>query len=201
MEPGKFYHIYNHGNGSDNLFRTDENYHYFLKKFADHVNPIADTFAWCLMPNHFHFLIQIKEEEEVLDYYKLLKPGKDLSGFHNLTGLVSKSFSNFFNGYTKAYNEKFNRKGKLFLQSFKRKEVTNGEYLCKLIYYIHSNPVHHGFTKSVDEWTYSSYQSFLSLKPTKVQRDEVLKLFYGTEEFTRFHKQPVDRKIMLEMDF
>ncbi len=64
--PAKYYHIYNHAIGSENLFRSDENYYYFLKKYALHISPIADTYAYCLLPNHFHLLIQIKDVDSLI---------------------------------------------------------------------------------------------------------------------------------------
>ncbi len=70
MQPERFYHVYNHANGEENLFRQEENYHYFLKLWTKYIEPIADTFAYCLMPNHFHSLIRIKSRI-------------DLTGFQN----------------------------------------------------------------------------------------------------------------------
>ena len=67
LEPDHFYHIYNHANGIENLFRTEDNYHYFLKKYHQHISPIAETWAYCLMPNHFHFLVRIKEEKDLIE--------------------------------------------------------------------------------------------------------------------------------------
>jgi putative transposase len=54
MEPKKTYHIYTHANGSENLFQTNENFRYFLKRYEEYIPPVADTLAWCLMPNHLH---------------------------------------------------------------------------------------------------------------------------------------------------
>ncbi|MEI6678378.1 MAG: hypothetical protein WCL21_07205 [Mariniphaga sp.] len=62
LAPGKFYHIYNRGINSCDLFREQANYEYFLELYDKHISPIADTFAWVLMPNHFHLLVQIKEK-------------------------------------------------------------------------------------------------------------------------------------------
>ena len=64
-----YYHIYNHTNGSDNLFLNSENYRYFLQRYATFISPIADTFAYCLMPNHIHFLIRIKSELDLQKSY------------------------------------------------------------------------------------------------------------------------------------
>ncbi|MCF6359136.1 MAG: transposase [Cyclobacteriaceae bacterium] len=65
MDVNTYYHIYNRANGNENLFRSDENYEYFLKKWGEYISDIADTYAYCLMPNHFHFLIKTKTEIEL----------------------------------------------------------------------------------------------------------------------------------------
>ncbi|MCK5209465.1 MAG: hypothetical protein KAQ79_15630, partial [Cyclobacteriaceae bacterium] len=53
------YHIYNHANGDDNIFREQDNYRFFLEKYVKYINPVADTFAYCLMRNHFHLMVRI----------------------------------------------------------------------------------------------------------------------------------------------
>ena len=65
FKPGYYYHIFNHSNGDENLFREKENYYFFMKKFIEYIHPISNLFSFCLMPNHFHFLLQIKEEYEM----------------------------------------------------------------------------------------------------------------------------------------
>lgn len=70
----KYYHIYNHANGDENLFREQKNYEYFLEKYKQHINPIAETIAWCLMPNHFHLLVKIKTEEEIVAAFSSTNP-------------------------------------------------------------------------------------------------------------------------------
>src|ERR1035437_39957 len=70
LEPEKYYHIYDHSCGSDNLFRIEENYQYFLKKYAAYLSPVFETFAYCLMPNHFHLLIKVKSEEALILYFE-----------------------------------------------------------------------------------------------------------------------------------
>src|SRR5699024_11262862 len=68
--PNRYYHVYNRANGEDRLFKNRENYSYFLKRYRQYIVSVADTLAYCLMPNHFHFLIQIKEEKEILQVMK-----------------------------------------------------------------------------------------------------------------------------------
>ncbi len=62
---GNYYHIYNRGIDSCNLFKEPDNYEYFLSLYDKYISSLADTFAWVLMPNHFHFLIRLKEDAEV----------------------------------------------------------------------------------------------------------------------------------------
>jgi len=56
------YHIYNRGNNCQTIFFSDNNYFYFLKKCHRYLKPCGNILAWCLMPNHFHFLIDVTEE-------------------------------------------------------------------------------------------------------------------------------------------
>ena len=65
LEYGRYYHIYNRAIGEENLFRHHENYEYFLRLYDKYINPVAETFAWVLLPAHFHLLVRIKEEEEI----------------------------------------------------------------------------------------------------------------------------------------
>ena len=81
IQHGKYYHIYNRGNNREDLFRSPDNYQHFLRLYEKHIFPVAETFAWVLMKNHFHLLVRVKEVEEI----KLAS--KDLTGFQNLSGL------------------------------------------------------------------------------------------------------------------
>ena len=60
LEHGQYYHIYNRGNNRENIFVENRNYRHFLKLYAKHITPVADTYAYCLLRNHYHFLVRIK---------------------------------------------------------------------------------------------------------------------------------------------
>ena len=173
LENGKYYHIYNRGINSDILFKENDNYNYFLKLYDTHIEPIAETFAWCLMNNHFHFLIRVKEIEEI-NTKNRIQPFQ--------------SFSNLFNAYTKAFNKKYNRHGALFERPFRRKEVNYDTYFQNLIVYIHNNPVHHNICDHPLEYAWSSYISCLSNKPTKLKRKEVIDIFDNLENLKYVHQ-------------
>ena len=187
LQPGCFYHIYNRANGNEKLFYTTKNFVYFLQKYKNHIHPVADTFCYCLMPNHFHLIARIKSEMELLN----------LTGFQNLSGLkledrISKQFSNFFNSYSKSINIQEKRKGSLFMRPFKRKKIESKPYLQKLIHYIHFNPVKAGICKTPDDYKYSSCQSLISNSKTLLKREETISWFGDKENFIFIHNNPPD---------
>lgn len=184
LEPGQMYHIWTHANGSENLFRAEENYSYFLERYSYYVHPVVETFAYCLMPNHLHLMVRVRPKKEMLERDIDL----DLTGFTNLSGLVSKRFSNLFNAYTKAYNKKYDRIGSLFTRAFNRKQITSNQYFTYLITYIHNNPVHHGFVKNIADWPHSSWHAYMFNKKTKINKDKGLALFGSREAFIKIHQ-------------
>ena len=64
--PETHYHIYNHANGKHNIFFNNENRRYFLKKYDEYMYAYVHTFAYCLMSNHFHIQIQVRNSAEIL---------------------------------------------------------------------------------------------------------------------------------------
>lgn len=62
---GTFFHIYNRGNNGENIFIQERNYAYFMELWWKHINPIAETWAYCLLRNHFHAAVYIKDESDL----------------------------------------------------------------------------------------------------------------------------------------
>jgi REP element-mobilizing transposase RayT len=62
---GEIYHIYNRSVGKQLLFRNDGNFLWFLKQYQKYLDPVVSTLAYCLMGNHFHFLIKVKTRDEM----------------------------------------------------------------------------------------------------------------------------------------
>lgn len=183
LEKGNYYHIYNRGNNGIDVFFDSESYYHFLRLFDRYISPIAETYAWCLLKNHFHILVYIKLDNEV-DYSKLEYSTVEKPKVLN----PSKQFGHLFNAYTQAINKKFNRTGALFEKPFERKQITSERYLQNVIYYIHNNPVQHGFVQQMNLYPWSSFESIVSDKPTKLKRQDVIEL-YGTKlDFLDYHK-------------
>lgn len=157
LYPDHYYHIYNRANGNDSLFLTMNNYGFFLHKYLKYISPIAETICYCLMPNHFHFLIKIRDSKELLHYSEIA-----VSKSNSLENVLSQQFSHYFNSYAQAYNKQQNRKGSLFMKNFNKILVKDDIYLRKLILYIHKNPIESGIVESIDEWKYSSYFNLIN---------------------------------------
>ncbi|MGC4128581.1 MAG: transposase [Bergeyella sp.] len=183
IEFGNYYHIYNRGNNRNVVFFEDDNYSYFLKLFAKYISPVAELYAYCLLRNHFHFLVRIKESDElnISDFeYSTIKEPKSIN--------PSKQFSHFFNAYTQAVNKKYNRTGSLFEKPFERIKITDENYFKRLILYIHNNPLHHGICDDLQSYKWSSYNAILSTSKSKINRNEVLELFEDKDNFIFSHK-------------
>ena len=165
INPDICYHLYNRGNNKEPVFFENENYLYFLEQFKKHVLPFIEVYAYCLMPNHFHFFVRVIDKDP-----------------------FEKGIKNFFISYSKAINKKYNRVGSLFQGRYKVSEVTSNSYFTKIIIYIHQNPVVAKLVKKMEEYKYSSYAAYLSNKKTVINKQEALDWFSGLESFIAYHK-------------
>ncbi|GAB4548436.1 MAG: hypothetical protein Fur002_25270 [Anaerolineales bacterium] len=173
---GTFFHIYNRGNNGENIFIQERNYAYFMELWWKHTHQIAETWAYCLLRNHFHAAVYIKNET-------------DLTGLKNKIKKPSQYFSNFFNAYARGVNIATQRTGALFERPFKRIPVDSESYLMRLIVYIHQNPQKHKFEGDFRNWNYSSYHELTADVPTRLQRDKAVQLFGSREDFIRIHQE------------
>jgi putative transposase len=184
LKPGVFYHIFNRGTNRENVFVEERNYRYFLQLYLKYIESVAETFAYCLLKNHFHLLVRMKEVEDPIP-------------------LGSMAFSNFFNAYAKAINKAYGRTGSLFQHPFGRIPVLTQSYLMQLVRYIHLNPQKHGLIGDFREWPWSSYHSFdqtlkvsETFRVSTIHRDEVIGWFDDTKGFITAHQMPIDEKIL-----
>lgn len=180
LTPDDYFHIYNRGNNKETIFKAPENYIYFLSLWKKYIQPVAETFCYNLLPNHFHFFIRIREIPLQTSHEKTC----DVSAFKP----IEQHFSNLFNAYSKAINKRFNRTGSLFQERFRRKEIISEEYYSSIVGYIITNAVKHGFCKTTENYQYSAYSSLLSIGSTLLLRDEVLDWFGGKMGFIKFIK-------------
>ncbi|HNV95189.1 MAG TPA: hypothetical protein PKG63_01845 [Bacteroidales bacterium] len=203
----KYYHIYNHANGFENIFNEERNYYFFLEKYQFYISPIADTLAYCLMPNHFHLLIKIKSEEELRGLWSTSQKFADKgsrktfekfgvekgewNGFEKFEAekSITKQFSKLFSCYTQSFNKVYNRRGSLFVPNYKRKEITSEDYLKQVFIYIHNNPVKHGFVKKPEQWNFSSYNAYIYDEEQFLKKNLILGYFDSVESLKTAHTE------------
>lgn len=185
--PGHIYHVYNRGNEKQQIFFTDANYLYFLNKTRKYIAPHCDILAWCLMPNHFHFLIHANENSIVP---KIEKPFPIFS-------LVD-GFKNLLSSYSKAINVQQNRTGNLFQQKTKSKCVATakGNYAATAFYYIHQNPLKAGIVDDLNGWEYSSYKDYAELRNGTLCNIDLAKALLEFDTYMFLHES----KLALSQD-
>jgi len=158
---GKLYHIYNRGINKQTVFYTDSNYLSFLKKIQDHLVPICDVLAYCLMPNHFHFLIHANEKS-------IVKPLKSRICKTEL----SESFRIMLSSYANGLNKQEKRTGSLFTQNTRSKAVqdwsSNLNYAEVCFNYIHKNPISSNIVTKLNDWPYSSFYEYTGTPVLKI---------------------------------
>ena len=182
LEQDYYYHLYNHAVGNDLLFYKEYNYNYFLDKFYEYLHPYIEFYAYCLLPNHFHFLVRVKDRHGMSDKSSELN--------------LSEAFRRLFITYSKAINKQENRKGALFTRPFKRIKITEEKYLITLVYYIHLNPVHHNITDHFENYKWSSYKAIISDTNTKLNKEVVLDWFEDKNNFIFVHKTKKDFELI-----
>ncbi len=134
---GEHYHVYNRGINREPIFFDDKNYVFFLRKWRGFLEQTADVLAYCLMPNHYHFLLRLLADE------------------------LSDAMQSFSQSYAKAINLQRKRTGPLFQGRFQAIHVDEDVYLRHLTRYIHLNPVAAGLVPYPEDWTWSSYREYL----------------------------------------
>ncbi len=183
IEPDYYYHIYNRGNNKEKIFKEDEHYYKFLELSKKYLTQQTDILAYCLLPNHFHFLLFMHDHKTNAVNTQTSGRNMPSNGPINL----SLPLSHLFNAYAQWFNKKTGRTGGLFQRPFRRRRITSEEYLKQVIYYIHRNPMHHHLADNPENWKFSSYKTILSDQPTLLKREQVLEWFGDRENFVQYH--------------
>jgi len=209
LATGEFYHIINRGNASIPIFKTKRDYHRFVKTslYYQNCNPPMryaklstlslkerenllnklkkkrkfwiEIIAYCLMPNHYHFILkQINDK-----------------GISNFIRLLGSSYSHYF-------NIKYKRKGSLFEGRFKAIRIETDSQLLHLSRYVHLNPYSSFVVKTLAElikYPYSSLPEYLGLIEKEIcQKETVLSFFTHTESYKKFVFDRADYQRSLE---
>ena len=216
LQPDRSYHIFNHANGFENIFRIEANFLYFLEKYRLFISPIAETYAYCLMPNHFHLVVRIRKREAIealirinndpsirYNFSKVATFDEGMSKISNFGKVIkisdseiekylSKQFANLFSCYTQSFNKVYHRKGSLFIKNFKREPISDKSYFLNAIVYTHRNPIHHGFRETYHDWEYSSYSDIVDGVCDFIEISKLLTMTDGLESFKEIHRHSLE---------
>ncbi len=136
---GAYYHVFNRGNGKQDIFLDDQDYSIYMNRLGRYaIKRAVSLVCYCLMPNHVHLLIR---QDSDTPLYKLI--------------------SSLHTSYSMYFNKKYNRVGHLFQDRFKQAEATSDEYLLHLSRYIHLNPVKDGLVEKPEDYRWSSFKEYI----------------------------------------
>lgn len=182
--PNTCYHIYNRGSGKQDIFLDDDDKTFFLFRLKENLFPgniythgrytpkalAPNSFSllcYCLMPNHFHFLIKQQAETPI-------------------SALILKVFTS----YSKYFNKKYNRIGPLFQDTYKATPVLTDTYLCWLSAYIHNNPKTDNIVNNLLNYPWSSYLDYFGIRNgTLCNKEFVLSQFPSINNYKDFVEQ------------
>ena len=172
---GATFHIYNHAIDDYNLFYDDEDYTFLLFNIEKQTKKIPSSiFAYCLMPNHYHFLIRQDSEKKI---YQI--------------------FNYAYISYAQFFKKKYNRKGPIFRSPLQHKIVSNQEYLIQLCKYIHMNPVRADLVEEPEDWIYSNYLEWLKERNGILFTREIHEKYFPNPEEYRSYINSFDNFIQI----
>lgn len=155
----------NRGRSHQNIFLDSEDHEYFLillrhvKKKYPYV-----LHAYCLMTNHYHLLLQTKEEE----IWKIMQ-------------LIGES-------YVRYYNTKYGKDGPLFRGRYHAVIIENDTYFLQTSRYITLNPVKAGMVTGAEHYKWSSYQTILGMSDDKLTETEKTLAYFKDRERIRYQE-------------
>lgn len=185
FEEESFYHVFNRAIEKRKVFLDIQDYKmfmYYLKVYLDDPKNILTKYpqlpirlqaknlknqialiAYCLMPNHFHFLLKQSTKDAISKFMKQL-----------------------LNAYTFYFNKKYGRTGALFEGRYKAARITSDNLLLHVARYIHLNPVVINLTDKPENYQWSSHKDYLNKNPTITNRKIVLSYFPNIADYQKF---------------
>jgi len=161
--PGAIHHIFFRGNNKGEIFKSEEDYKFFLKALIDYKKQFGITlFAYCLMVNHVHLLIQSGQVH------------------------VGRFMQSLLTKYVQYFNKKYKRVGHLLQGRYKNVLVEREKYFLTLVKYIHLNPVKSGMVLKPEDYLWSSHNEYMGKKQPVVDRKNVIQYFDNLNSFSKF---------------
>ena len=160
---GGLYHITARGNNRRHIFDDDDDHQKFLGLLAEAKTKLPFyLYAYCLMTNHVHLLIERRQDA------------------------ISRVMHRLLTGYSRYYNRRHDRVGHLFQKRYHATLCQTDQYLAELVRYIHLNPVRARIVRDPASCSYSSHRAYLGLEKSRlVDSEPVLRHFGATKKAAR----------------
>ena len=169
------YHVVLRGNNGHQIFYDPEDYKKFYSLLVRYKSECGyKCHAWCMMPNHIHLLVEIKE-------YSL-----------------SMAIQRLTTAFVIWYNKKYKRVGHVFEGRFFSEPIDTDEYFFKAFRYINMNPVNGGICVKPEDFQYSSYNTYFN--SARFPKEYLYFGLYTKDEFIKFHLEKNDDQF-LDIDY
>lgn len=205
FEEQELFHVYNQGNNRQKIFFEERHYEYFMHKLEYYILPYSDILAWCLMPNHFHLMIHVKNlEAEFIE-----SRNRGVKETHiTKKRTLNDSIGIALRSYARGINARRGSSGSLFRNNTKASKVSSLEGIMPSLYrtknigllrgvldekqypqiclnYIHMNPVRAKLVKRAIDWKFSSARDFAKIRESRITDvNQALKLVGSVEGLT-----------------
>lgn len=157
---GSYFHVYNRALSGSLIFTDEGSYSYFLRLLKENLNKYElALISYCLMPNHFHLLVQLHKEFSLTLFIRRL-----------------------LNTYVQGHNHHLNRRGPLFEGRTKYKLIQDETYLLQVCRYIHLNPVKANLVREPQCWHYSNYLEWIGQREGNLIDKEFVGRYYPNQK-------------------
>ena len=199
LHSGRVYHVYNRTNNQELLFRNRADRFRFLRNIERFIKPFVDIFAFNLLPNHFHLLLEVLTKEQFLNRAStsfiedlplgcksLIKANSD-----NMDLILENRFKALFSGYATYFNMKHQRKGNFLHRPFCRKWIHSSDYFKRAVFYIHANSLKHEIHKNWLDHEWTSYHQAIANDNSFIALEKLFEYFDGRENFFEYHQKDI----------
>ena len=173
-----YFHVVNHAIDGRELFYDEGDYKIYLSFFKEALTPAVTVIAYCLMPNHFHFLLR-----------------------QNFPDAISALFEKAHKRYARYYNSKHGFKGRIFRTQLNHRETMEDTYILNACAYIHANPVQANLVNFPENWEFSNFREYLHLRHGTLWSQQFLQDYIGNPDNYRLKVIELARKKSMQRVF
>jgi len=146
LQLGYVYHVINRGNGQAKVFHKPQDYAVFIDLLAAAKQRQAvKLLAFCLMPNHFHLVIEPES-----------------------TTALSRFMQWLMTSHVRRYHQHYLSNGHVWQGRFKSFPIQRDQHLVAVLRYVCENPVRAGLVKTAEEWAWSGLRRTDLVDPSSV---------------------------------